>query len=120
MILAGYSIKTANKGTSLLKFKNAQNTLLAMKEIVVKKGMTAEKMADKLVEWIDAEEPVINRKTGEIDGYVKDSATQIKAYDRWKHLVEKSEETPIGGQLKRKLTIEEFISEPPKEEIASE
>lgn len=110
MILAGYSIKTANKGATVFKNMAVRQSLEGLKEYVREHGMTTEKMGDKLVQWIDQEKDVYNRK-GELVGTAPDNEMQKFAYDKWQHLQEMGSKTNSDGKVKKRITFEEFIDE---------
>lgn len=107
LILAGYSIKTADKSTDFFKARGVQNALGTLKQHVLDKGLSTEKIADKFAEWIDATKPFSSNT--EPDRNIPDYDTQLKAYDRWKGVMDIGEKK--DGKVSRKLTIEEFINE---------
>jgi len=116
LILAGYSIKTANKSTDFFKHRGVQNAIGTLKQHILDQGLSTEKIATKFKEWIDAQHKVpqvVDRdeKGKPIYEYVNepDYDTQVKGYDRWKDVMD--ENGGSSGKVKRKLTIEEFISE---------
>jgi hypothetical protein len=113
LIEAGYSIKTANKSTLFFKAKGVQSAIMGLKMEIQNIGITNKRIAAKFNEWIDAKKKLSTKSGVIVD---EDYDTQIKAYDRMKDIWD-ADENP-QGQVKRKLTIEEFV-EPTKEEGAS-
>lgn len=111
MLKAGYSMSTAaHPKRELLSHKGVQNSLASLKTRLVDKGMTDEFMVNKFWEWMNAQK--LTNSLTEPDREVPDYQTQLKAYDKWKDL---QDDMGGGGKVKRKLTIEEFVTD--KEEV---
>lgn len=124
MMKAGYAVTTAMHEAHKLTTSTAVEGLLdKLKDDLAQKGLTTDKIADKFVEWLDAQRTVgarvvVKREGGELptaesrtDDFIEvpDYDTQIKAYDRWKGIMDSGDKKDKG--IKRKLTIEEFISD---------
>lgn len=97
---AGYSQSSLKQGWKWKKSPVVQNMMLGLAGKLRDKGFTTDLIADKFIEWINAE------KVTKF-GTDKDYDTQIKAYDRAKEILNPTTE---GKGIKRKLTIEEFVT----------
>ena len=103
---AGYSLGSLNK--SHILFKKSPTVQRMMKDLnhkLYEKGYTTEFLADKFMEWINAEKPFSSHT--EADKMIPDYDIQLKAYDRAKEIMNPEEQTK---GIKRKLTLEEFIT----------
>lgn len=108
MILAGYSVKTANKGATVFKNVAVRRSLLGLRDYVEKNGMNTEKMGDKLLKWIDAEKDIYSKK-GEYLGTAPDNEMQKYSFDQWMKLQQLDSKLNPDGKVKRRMTIEEFV-----------
>ena len=131
MLKAGYSKGAAqNPGTRLMKTKGVQNSLMAFSKKLAQDGLTDSYMVKKFKEWLEAQRTVSALVVGGKQDGAKASTTdfievpdykvQLEAYKEWKKIMDQQEEWSKNdgkGQMKRKLTIEEFITD---EEIGKE
>ena len=131
MLKAGYSKGAAmNPGTRLMKTKGVQNSLMAFSKKLAEDGLTDTYMVKKFKEWLEAQRTVSALVVGGKGDSAKASTTdfievpdykvQLEAYKEWKKIMDQQEEWSKSdgkGQMKRKLTIEEFITD---EEIGKE
>jgi type II secretory pathway component PulK len=102
---AGYSQSSLVQSSKFKKSPVVQKMMSGLKSKLVDKGFTVDFLADKFMEWMQAEKTVVS-KFGEVTN--SDYDTQIKAYDRAKEILDIKETDP---KIKRKLTIEEFVNE---------
>jgi len=104
---AGYSPKSAAKPSQKLMNKDGVKSILeSMNGKLLDAGLSSDYMAFKMKEWIDAKK--ISKGGREISDY----DTQIKAYDRWEKqmgLLSSAVLKSHPGQLRRKMTVTEFI-----------
>ena len=102
---AGYSQASLVQSSKFKKSPVVQKMMSGLKSKLVDKGFTVEFLADKFMEWMQADK-TISTKFGEITN--PDYDTQIKAYDRAKEILDIKE---TDSKVRRKLTIEEFVNE---------
>lgn len=104
---AGYSKNSASKPSQeFWPTKGVQALISSMALELADSGLNTAFMVKKFKEWMDAKKYV--GKNGE---EVNDPATQMLAYDRWKKVMdEQAPQKTDGGKIKRKMTIEEFIT----------
>lgn len=102
---AGYSPSLAQSVMQIRKSPQVAIMLDAMREEMLKQGLTAQKMATKMSEWMDAKQERIG-KDGEVV-VTKDYKTQISAYDRWKDIMQPKESKNPGSG--KKITLEEWV-----------
>jgi hypothetical protein len=102
---AGYSKSTLIQSYKFKKSPTVQRMMIGLAGKLQDKGLTVDYLADKFMEWLNAEKPFSSHT--EPDKSVPDYDTQIKAYDRVKEVLNPKFETP---GVKRKLTIEEFVT----------
>ncbi len=107
---AGYSASTVAQSSRLRKSPTIQAMISSMPAELVNAGLTPQYMALKFKEWIDATKQLSARRNFETDDFIEvpDYETQIKAFDRWEKSMQPVQ--PNGKGIKRKLTIEEFIT----------
>ena len=102
---AGYSKHMAQSVMNIRKSPKVALMLDTMREEMLKQGLTAQKMATKMTEWMDAEQERVTK-----DGQIvktKDYKTQISAYDRWKDIMQPKEAPKTGSG--KKITLEEWV-----------
>lgn len=103
MLKAGYAKNTAHVG-KVNQFNGFKQLVYRMPELLQKAGLTDDYMVDKFKEWLEATK--MHTSPTEPDRNVPDYQVQLKAFDRWKELMQpKLNNTTI----KRKLTIEEYV-----------
>lgn len=130
MIKAGYTPKVAeDPANNLLRKVSVKNFINGMAGELVDAGLTKEYMIGKFKEWLEAQKVIgarvvvkkesptpstdlkpANSMTNDFVE-VPDYETQLKAFDKWKKIMDDQGNPQGGGQMKRKLTIEEFISD---------
>lgn len=107
MIKAGYSKNSSGQPGRLLYGTGGVKQILdSMAGELNDAGLTTKYMVGKFKEWMEAEK--VHTSHTEPDRTVPDYDVQLKAYDRWEKVM-----TPKdigGGKVKRKLTIEEFVT----------
>ena len=108
MIKAGYSGYTAGNPGKMLSRPSTKLALEVLETEMDKQGVTIEKMARKMAEWIDAQK--IHGSMTEPDREVPDYETQLKAYDRWAK-IKKIDEDVNKPKMKRQMTVTEFIND---------
>lgn len=110
MLKAGYSNNLARKpNRDFYNLKGVKMMIESMASRIMDEGLTTEYMAIKFKEWMDAQK--IHTSHTEPDKHVPDYDTQLKAYDRWKKIMDnEASGRPLEGGVKRKLTIEEFVT----------
>ncbi len=118
MIKAGYSVKMAAQPSRIFGSPVIKSLLDSMQEEFDKLGINKAYLAGKFKEWMEAKQTVFT-KTGKIVTEVPDYDTQLKAFDRFKEVVD--QENNPKSKLARKITLEEFISgdrpEPPQTDL---
>jgi hypothetical protein len=97
---AGYSKSTLIQSYKFKKSPTIQRMMIGLAGKLQDKGLTVDYLADKFMEWLKAEKITKFGKDNDYD-------TQIKAYDRVKEVLNPTQQTP---GVKRKLTIEEFVT----------
>lgn len=98
---AGYSQSSLKQSYKFKKSPVVQNLMINLGKKLRDKGFTSEYLADKFMEWMEAEKVTKYGKD-------KDYDTQIKAYREAKEIFKPQEAMSKG--VKRKLTIEEFVT----------
>jgi len=101
LLKAGYSIAVASHPTKFfMERKGVKRMLSTMVGELADAGLTTTYMVNKFKEWLEAEG---------VGG--PDYTTQLAAYREWKKITDadQAENNPGNHQVKRKLTIEEFI-----------
>lgn len=116
MMKAGYSKGAYNNpGAVLMKSRGVKQIINSMAGDLEDAGLTAEFMSLKFQEWISATK-VHSSPTGP-DRDVPDYQTQLRAYKAWKDIIDAERGTGDDkGKVKRKLTIEEFVTDDPEEQ----
>ena len=106
MIEAGYSINSADTHKDMVfKSRAAVDIYDIMKNSLRDSGLTADYMAKKFEQWMDAQKE-------DPDDY----STQLQAAKLYKEIMQPQKENPTN--LKRKVTYEEFLGvEDKKDEI---
>lgn len=108
MIKAGYSIKQANKSTQFFKKPGVQKALESQLIYLDKYGLTHDKYAQKLAEFVDAKK-IVTSLSGDVVAETQDYRTQIEGMKLWNGVLERHQ---VGGQKKkREMTITEFVNE---------
>mgnify|MGYP001566966698 CR=1 FL=1 len=103
---AGYSASSLKQGKRIIDNSPAvRNYVNQVYPELIKLGIDAPYEANKIKEWLEAKKPFSSHT--EPDKMVDDFEIQIKAYDRLQQL----KPTVNKKGIKRKLTIEEFITE---------
>jgi hypothetical protein len=98
---AGYSLGEAIKPKRIfLQRKGVQQMIADMGEELVNQGLTTQYMTIKFKQWLEA----TNEKGS------PDNRVQMEAYREWKKVMDEQSETENGLKVKRKLTIEEFVT----------
>lgn len=111
LLKAGYSIEVASHpGRAYMKSDGVKligNTMY--KELAIA-GITSEFMVAKFKEWLSAQK--YTNSFTQPDKSVPDYPVQLKAYQEWKKLVDQHDASnnPQNGQLKRTMTISEFVT----------
>jgi hypothetical protein len=108
---AGYSLEIASHpGRGLMKSDGIKHIGQTMYMELALAGVTSEFMIAKFKEWLSATKTT-NSFT-EPDKVVPDYKTQLEAYKEWKKIVDVHDaaNSPTNGQLKRTLTINEFVT----------
>jgi hypothetical protein len=111
LLKAGYSNEVASHPTkAFMKSAGVKQIAQTMYMELAMAGITSEFMIDKFKEWLNATKQT-NSYT-EPDKTVPDYAIQLKAYQEWKKIVDQhdAEHNPTVGQIKRRLTIDEFVT----------
>lgn len=111
MLKAGYALDTAgHPDRTLMKADGVKMIGRSMYMELAQAGITSEFMIEKFKEWLNATKST-NSFT-EPDKSVPDYAIQMKAYQEWKKIVDMydAENNPKNGQIKRTLTISEFVT----------
>ena len=105
---AGYSKNTASYvGKKFFKMEGTQTAVQSIMRALETYGITVEKMAQKIAEFVDAKK--IHGSFTEPDREVADYQTQIQGIKLLREIMK--EEMPAGtGQKKRELTITEFVT----------
>lgn len=104
---AGYSRWTAKRSTDIFKLKGVREALSSMRAYIEDEGIDKKRLAGKLNEFLEAEK--IHSSHTEPDKKIPDYVTQRWAWDRADRIVSPQEANQ--GNIKRKLTIEEFIGD---------
>lgn len=99
MIEAGYSISTANQAKRVIQTNSMKGLTENLLDSLIGAGISAEFLANKFVEWLNAE-----------NSDKPDYNTQIGAFDR---LIEIFKGLDEGKEKKslRRLTVEEWINQ---------
>lgn len=114
MIQSGYKVDVAEKPRrEFFKSPAVQAMIQSMASELANEGLTVEYMKGKFKEWLEAEK--IDHSHTSPDQLVPDYDVQLKAYDKWKKIMDEHNQGVMGnnglGKVKRKLTIEEFVSD---------
>lgn len=110
MLKAGYSVAAANHPKqALMEKKSVRKILRGMADELQDVGLTQAYMANKVAEFMEASK--IHSSPTEPDREVPDYQTQVRGYNIWKDAMEKAEGGESEGKVKRKLTIEEFVTD---------
>ena len=126
MLKAGYSLSAAaNPGRDLLSKPAVKQLVSTMWGELQDAGLTTSAMIEKFKEWINAQKTVsalvVNGKgDGELGVAgskstdfveVPDYKTQLEAYKEWKKIADQETQSNTTGKpVKRKLTIEEYVT----------
>ena len=102
---AGYSQTSLKQSYKFKKSPIVRNMMLGLSSKLKDKGFDTDFLADKFMEWMTAQKPFSSHT--EPDKEVPDYDIQIKAYDRVKEIINPQSE---AKGVKRKLTIEEFVT----------
>lgn len=106
---AGYSQETSMKPSqNLFNKRGVQSLILTMGHEMAAEGLTSKYMVAKFKEWMEAQK--IHTSHTEPDREVPDYDVQIRAYDRWEKVMTRGQEQMGLGTVKRKITLEEFIT----------
>lgn len=112
MIKAGYSMSgaAAHPGRDLYNRPGVKRMISNMAGELADEGLTMKYMVGKFKQWLEATKTT-NSFT-QPDKNIPDYKVQLEAYKEWKKIMDQYEQglNPQGGQLSRKLTIEEFIT----------
>jgi len=101
---AGY--KMGHTGTDLAFTPKFQMYLNAtMQHQLRKKGLSEEKIAEKMMGWLDAKKTHVTKDGDVIES--EDTLAQIKGYQEIDKIIRISGDSPVQGK-KRKMTIEEW------------
>lgn len=113
MLEAGYARDVAEKPRrDFFKSPAVQAMIQTMATELANEGLTVEYMKGKFKEWLEAQK--VDHSHTEPDQLVPDYDVQLKAYDKWKKIMDEHNEGVMGntkGKMTRKLTIEEFVSD---------
>ncbi len=117
LIKAGYSIKTANLSTRFFEKKGAKMALESQIAHLNRAGVTQEKLANKLAEFIDAGvtktvKGVEVKKNGKVrrtyrEIFLPDYKTQIEGVKLADGIFQRN--NPTNQKKKREMTITEFV-----------
>lgn len=111
LLKAGYSLEVASHpGRGFMKSDGVKHIGRTMYMQLAQAGVTSEFMIEKFKQWLNATKTT-NSFT-EPDKQVPDYKTQLEAYKEWKKIVDQhdAETSPVNGQIKRRLTIDEFVT----------
>lgn len=104
---AGYAPTTAKMSNNFLySNKGIQKVLDNYQKMFVRVGLTEDKFAQKVAEFVDAKK--IDHSHTEPDKQVPDYQTQLRGVEIWRNTLEKDLQVKQGK--KRELTITEFIT----------
>lgn len=108
---AGYGKGVIQKSTLFMKQKGVQSAMLALMGFMEGYGLTPEKKAKKIAEFVDAKK-VVTSLSGDVVAETPDYKTQLEGVKMWNDLDEKmrQEENPQQGKVKRQLSITEFVT----------
>lgn len=127
MLKAGYSLSAAaNPKRDLLSRPAVKKLISSMWGELTDAGLTTEYMVEKFKEWLNAQKVVsalvitgkgegedmksANSKTNDFIE-VPDYKTQLEAFKEWKKIGDMEAGSNTSGQpVKRKLTIEEYVT----------
>ena len=104
---AGYSQAVANKSTDFFKQPGVQRAVQSMKGFLENVGLTNQKMALKIAEFVDAKK--WDHSVTEPDKEVPDYKTQIEGVKMWNEILNRNFDG-AQGKKKRELTITEFVT----------
>lgn len=117
---AGYSLSTSNHLSVYQDNKALKNYMESLKDYLAMQGLDHAFIAGKFKEWLSAQKTVSARvpsakATERTDDFIEvpDYDVQIKAYDRYKNIVENVTPLQSGQQKKAEFTITQFISDEP-------
>ncbi len=108
---AGYSNEVASHPTKQFMEKRGVKIMInTMAMELADAGLTTAYMVNKFKEWMEATKQT-NSFT-EPDKTIPDYKVQLEAYKEWKKILDQhqAENNPNNGQLKRRLTIDEFVT----------
>lgn len=111
LLKAGYSIEVAgHPGRAFIHKTGVKKMLNSMAMELADEGLTTQYMVNKFKEWMEAQK--VEHSPVAPDKEVPDYQVQLKAYGEWKKIVDQhqAENNPANGQLKRRLTIDEFVT----------
>lgn len=122
MVKAGYSLSggASHPGRNLFATPGVKRLISNMAGELSDEGLTVKYMVGKFKEWLEATKTT-NSFT-EPDKNIPDYKVQLEAYKEWKKIMDQHEQAvnPQGGQISRKLTIEEFVTGKEEEVISGE
>ena len=93
LIQAGYSINTANQAKRVFKTEGMVSLIENFQGQLLDAGLTSEYWVEKIKGWSRSE----------------NTRDQKDAFDRWYKIFGESLKSNDGGQLKRKISFEEWI-----------
>ena len=111
LLKAGYSSEVASHPSKhFMKKKGVQSMLNTMAVELADAGLTTSYMVNKFKEWMEAQK--VEHSPVAPDRDVPDYSVQMRAYTEWKKILdsENSANNPDGNQVRRRLTIEEFVN----------
>jgi len=116
LIQAGYSMHVANKGNRFFEQIGVQNHLSSLVTYLESLGLNEQRMAEKIKEFIEAEEPIIKTfgpvKDAEGNELRKpDRRTQIEGVKLWHEILKdiRNENDGKNRKIKREMKITEYI-----------
>lgn len=117
LLKAGYSVNVANKGNRFFNQQGLQNHLSTLITHLESVGLTEQKFANKIKEFVDADKQVITAfgPLRDKDGKeirVVDRKTQLEGVKLWSDLLKenKKETEGVGKKVKREMRITEYIN----------
>ncbi len=105
---AGYKLAQKSPAATMFSPMLAKYMQQHMQQALVKKGATPDKIADKMMGWLEAKKVHITKSGDQIES--EDTLGQIKAYEKMNEIMHFSGDPQLPGGVtkKRTMTLEEW------------
>ena len=110
LIKAGYSESVySHPQKAFMQKKGVRQIIDTMVGELNDAGLTTAYMVNKFKEWMESQQSVVT-KGGQVIEIGPDHQLQLAAYREWKKIIDQEKGDNPNGKVKRKMTIEEFVT----------